>query len=108
MHDSQNVPYKLLGYIEHLGDSMSSGHYTSTMCGFDGKTVYKFDDDSRHLVHFPIKPIEPYILFYSCNKQKSSNHLASKSSIPTPPAKRRNFNGNSSGNNLSSPMYFFI
>jgi ubiquitin C-terminal hydrolase len=102
MHDSQNVPYRLLGYIRHLGGTMSSGHYTATMCGFDGKTVYNFDDDSRHPVHFPMKPIQPYILFYSCNKQNSSNNLASKSPIPTPPAKRPNFNGSSSGNNLSS------
>jgi ubiquitin carboxyl-terminal hydrolase 36/42 len=92
MHDSQNASYQLVGYIRHLGGTMSSGHYTAAMCGFDGKTVFNFDDETRSITHnFPTKPVHPYILFYSRINQ-SNNNMSSKSPYATP-AKKPNING---------------
>uniref|UniRef100_A0A914YTG4 Uncharacterized protein n=1 Tax=Panagrolaimus superbus TaxID=310955 RepID=A0A914YTG4_9BILA len=79
---------------------MSSGHYTATMCGFDGKSVYNFDDDITRQVAFPNKPIQPYILFYSCNLPSRNLSSSSKSPLPTP-AKKPNLNASISQKNPS-------
>jgi ubiquitin carboxyl-terminal hydrolase 36/42 len=92
MHDSQNASYRLLGYIRHLGGTMSSGHYTAAMCGFDGTNVYNFDDESRNQITFPSpnKAVQPYILFYS--RLNQGNNMSSKSPQSIP-AKKPNING---------------
>lgn len=60
--------YKLVAVINHIGKTLSSGHYTAITCA-QNEESYEFDDSVvRQINENAIKGDEAYILFYECTE----------------------------------------
>jgi uncharacterized UBP type Zn finger protein len=70
-NNQYNTKYDLIGIINHLGKSSSSGHYTAC-CLTDNEKYYYFSDINVTQVNEPyFEDHEPYLLFY---RRKDNNN----------------------------------
>lgn len=70
--------YELIGALEHIGSSLSSGHYVTFAHGLDNK-IYKFDDDEIFLSNLDdINGRKAYICLYRLNNLSEVDKIQEK------------------------------
>lgn len=60
-NEANNVDYKLVTVINHIGENLIKGHYTAISC--NGKILYEFDDSRVRRIN-AINDCDAYMLIY--------------------------------------------